>query len=192
MERIMVEKDRFKKRIYISGILTLISAGYFLFGAPPSNFSLSMIYLVSLIGFIVFGLTCAYYIRKLLEVNHPNAYNKIDQGEKASNQNNNMSQSHSYSDNPIDEEKRILNIIESKFDKGNEFKARNIFGMISSEYLNFYTEEAKKQNIYSINWPETATLELLESLRLKGILSRRVEVKNEYGDEEWYYTLLSK
>ena len=47
------EKDKLKRRIYITGILTLISAGYFLFGVPPTNFNLSMIYLVSLIGLLV-------------------------------------------------------------------------------------------------------------------------------------------
>ena len=102
-----------------------------------------------------------------------------------------MPQSNSYSNNPKDEEKRILKLIESTYGKNNEFKARNLFDNISKEFLNLYVEEAKKQNVYSINWPETATLEILESLRVKGMLSRRVEVKNDYGDEEWYYTLIS-
>ncbi len=46
--------------------------------------------------------------------------------------------------------------------------------------------------MYCANVRETATLELLEPLRQQELLTKRVEVRNEYGDEAWYYTLTSK
>jgi hypothetical protein len=46
------------------------------------------------------------------------------------------------------------------------------------------------RNIYAVNWNETATLEILELFRAYGKLSRRIEVINVYGDEEWYYTII--
>ena len=60
----MLERDKIKKRIYITGILTLISVGYFLFGIEPTNLNLAIIYGASFIGLIVFSSLLAYYIIK--------------------------------------------------------------------------------------------------------------------------------
>lgn len=88
------------------------------------------------------------------------------------------------------EEPRFLKALVNKYGRGTEFKARDAFNMISEDYLNWYIENAQARRIYAIDWTETATLELLESLLNKGLLkNKRVEIINDYGDECWYYTL---
>jgi hypothetical protein len=87
------------------------------------------------------------------------------------------------------EQANFLAAIKTKWGKGLEFYAGDAFYMISEDYLNWFTEEAIRKRIHCVSHRETATLELLESFRIQGLLSKRVAVRNKYGDEGWYYTL---
>jgi hypothetical protein len=89
------------------------------------------------------------------------------------------------------EQRRLLRAIKSKWG-GVEFFAGDTFSMIRDGYLEWFRAEAQRKNMYCANVRETATLELLEPLRQQELLTKRVEVRNEYGDEAWYYTLTSK
>jgi len=88
------------------------------------------------------------------------------------------------------EEPVFLNALVQKYGKGNEFRAGASFKLISDDFISWYAETARANNVYSINWRESAALELLEDLLAKGALrNKRVETRNEYGDEDWYYTV---
>jgi hypothetical protein len=92
----------------------------------------------------------------------------------------------------IDEEAMsFVKLLIECYEKGEEFKARDTFQLISEGYLRWYTKNAQLRNVYLIDSRESATLELLENLNSKEIIgNKRKEVRNEYGDEEWYYRLL--
>jgi uncharacterized membrane protein HdeD (DUF308 family) len=62
-------KEKVKKRILITGLLTLVCGAYFLFAPSPSNnFGLGILLLVSLIGLIVSVSAMVYYIVKFVGV----------------------------------------------------------------------------------------------------------------------------
>jgi len=88
------------------------------------------------------------------------------------------------------EEPTFLNALIQVYGKGNEFRAGDAFKLISDDFISWYAEAARANNVYSISWRESAALELLEGLLSKGALrNKRVETRNEYGDEDWYYTV---
>jgi hypothetical protein len=96
-------------------------------------------------------------------------------------------------DNPIsinDEMPRFMKAIIDMYGYGQEFKASEASYLLSPGYITWYTQLASQKNIYSVNYTESATLELLETLLRIGYLKgKRKEVKNEWGDEDWFYTI---
>jgi hypothetical protein len=90
----------------------------------------------------------------------------------------------------VQEENRLLTVIKSRFNVGEEFKAKLIFDLLSQPYLDWYKSQAERNRVYCLNYTESAALEILESLMNKGILRKRSEIRNEYGDEDWYYALV--
>jgi len=90
------------------------------------------------------------------------------------------------------EQNNMLLAINTKWGTEKEFYGIDAIKLVSKEYLEWFEQELKKKGItYAIEVEVTATLELLESLRKEGLLNKRV-IKNEYGDEKYYYTLLDK
>lgn len=88
-----------------------------------------------------------------------------------------------------EEEPALLRALVGQYGKGGEFTATEAMRLVSAGYVKWYGEMAKANNTYLIGGG-SATLELLESLLAKGLLrDKRTAVRNEYGDEEWYYTV---
>jgi hypothetical protein len=92
-----------------------------------------------------------------------------------------------------DEMPRFMKAIIDTYGYGQEIKASEASYLISPEYVKWFTQLASQKNVYAVNYTESATLELLDALHHEGYLkSKRKEVKNEWGDEEWFYTISDK
>lgn len=103
----------------------------------------------------------------------------------------NQDQGDSIQVNVIEEISEFKQKLLEKFGKGKEFAVREVVSFVSPEYVNWFAQMAQQNKIYSINWRESAVVDLLGSLQRDGIVgNKRVEVRNSYGDEDWFYTLL--
>jgi len=92
---------------------------------------------------------------------------------------------------PNKEESLFIAKLKEKYAKGIEFSVRDIKGLISEEYVSWFAKKAQENKIYSINWRESAVVDLLGAMARDGVIgNKRVEVRNEFGDEDWFYTML--
>jgi uncharacterized RDD family membrane protein YckC len=83
------------------------------------------------------------------------------------------------------EQANFLAAIKAKWGNRVEFRVRDARGMISKDYLEWFSHEAARRNLFCINEAESATLEFLETFHKQGILAKRVA---EEGYDGWFYT----
>lgn len=89
------------------------------------------------------------------------------------------------------EKRKFLKAIKKKYGTGNEFKAAGAFGLLSAAYYKWFKEiYCPMTNTRCIDYTESGALQIMEELRAEGHLKKRVEKRNEWGDENWYYTLV--
>jgi len=85
----------------------------------------------------------------------------------------------------LDSERRtFFKAVTGRWGKGEEFYAGDAFGMVSEAYVEWYTRESIRKGVYCMDHQESAALEMLESFRIQGLLTRRVD--DNAG--RWYYT----
>lgn len=63
-------KAHLKMISYITGIIAIFCAIFFIFPPKITGFFYNVIYAASLLGLIVFGITAAYYLRRFLEAKY--------------------------------------------------------------------------------------------------------------------------
>ncbi len=89
------------------------------------------------------------------------------------------------------EKRKFMKAIKKKYGKGNEFEAVAAFGLLSTAYYKWFKEiYCPSTNTRCIDYTESGALQIMEELRAEGYLKKRAEKINEWGDENWYYTLV--
>jgi DNA-directed RNA polymerase subunit RPC12/RpoP len=92
----------------------------------------------------------------------------------------------------ISDDSDMLKYVQAAFGK-NEFSFRSSIGSIE-EYLSSYYIEQYKENSGITYWitpaSHLAAIRLLDMLVEKGVMKKRAEEINEYGDQDYFYTCL--